>query len=105
MSRDTTALSQGLTLAPHQEILAEAIAMFSSFDACREIAAIAERAASHVARLDDERMQAPDAVAGQRVFIGHGRSLQWRELKDFIGDRLGLPWDEFNRVPVTGITM
>jgi predicted nucleotide-binding protein len=38
------------------------------------------------------------------VFIGHGRSLIWRELKDFIDDRLGLPWDEFNRIPVAGIT-
>jgi hypothetical protein len=25
-------------------------------------------------------------------------------LKDFVQDRLGLPWDEFNRVPVAGIT-
>ena len=30
--------------------------------------------------------------------------LLWRELKDFIGDRLGLPYDEFNRVPVAGVT-
>jgi predicted nucleotide-binding protein len=28
----------------------------------------------------------------------------WRELKDFIQDRLHLPWDEFNRVPVAGVT-
>ena len=27
----------------------------------------------------------------------------WRELKDFITDRLELPVDEFNRVPVAGI--
>jgi CAP12/Pycsar effector protein, TIR domain len=28
----------------------------------------------------------------------------WKDLKDFIQDRLGLPWDEFNRIPVAGIT-
>jgi predicted nucleotide-binding protein len=28
----------------------------------------------------------------------------WRELKDFIEDRLRLPVDEFNRVPVAGVT-
>jgi predicted nucleotide-binding protein len=39
-----------------------------------------------------------------RVFIGHGRSSAWRELKDFLHDRLGLPWDEFNRIPVAGYT-
>jgi hypothetical protein len=39
-----------------------------------------------------------------RVFIGHGRSLLWRELKDFVADRLAPPYDEFNRVPVAGTT-
>ena len=38
------------------------------------------------------------------IFIGHGRSIIWRDLKDFIQDRLHLTWDEFNRVPVAGIT-
>ena len=43
-------------------------------------------------------------IRGTKVFIGHGRSPLWRELKDFIVDRLNLPVDEFNRVPVAGIT-
>ena len=41
---------------------------------------------------------------GNRVFIGHGRSLVWRELKDFLVDRLALPWEEFNRESVAGIS-
>lgn len=40
---------------------------------------------------------------GGRVFIGHGRSPLWREFKDFLQDRLGLQWDEFNRESVAGI--
>jgi len=44
----------------------------------------------------------PFRLSGNRVFIGHGRSLIWRELKDFIADRLNLPWDEFNREAVAG---
>ena len=40
---------------------------------------------------------------GNSVFIGHGRSPVWRELKDFISGRLSLPWDEFNRDSVAGI--
>ena len=44
------------------------------------------------------------ALFGKRVFIGHGRSPLWRELKDFISERLGLPWDEFNREVVAGYT-
>jgi predicted nucleotide-binding protein len=39
---------------------------------------------------------------GKRIFIGHGRSPLWRELKDFIEGRLHLPWDEFNREAVAG---
>ena len=42
--------------------------------------------------------------AGGKVFIGHGRSPLWRELKDFISERLGLSWDEFNREAVAGLT-
>ena len=40
---------------------------------------------------------------GSSVFIGHGRSPMWRELKDFINDRLLLPWNEFNSEAVAGI--
>jgi predicted nucleotide-binding protein len=37
------------------------------------------------------------------VVIGHGRSPIWRELKDFIEDRLHLEWDEFTRVATAGV--
>lgn len=41
---------------------------------------------------------------GTNIFIGHGGSKEWKNLKDFIQGRLNLPWDEFNRVPIAGIT-
>jgi predicted nucleotide-binding protein len=46
----------------------------------------------------------PTAALRTNIFIGHGRSRVWRELKDFVQDRLALPWDEFNRVPIAGVT-
>ncbi len=46
----------------------------------------------------------PSCKSDKKIFIGHGRSLMWRELKDFIKDSLGLLYDEFNRVPVAGST-
>lgn len=50
-----------------------------------------------------EATKAP--LRGKRIFIGHGRSPLWRELKDFINDRLHLPCcDEFNREPTAGHT-
>lgn len=42
------------------------------------------------------------AGAGKTVFIGHGQSLLWRVLKDFLKDRLNLGVEEFNSVPVAG---
>jgi predicted nucleotide-binding protein len=50
-----------------------------------------------------EREQVKDKTNRNKVFIGHGQSPLWRELKDFIQDRLDLPWDEFNRVPIAGV--
>lgn len=41
--------------------------------------------------------------AGGRIFIGHGRSSVWRDLKDYLHDRLGLEWEEFNRESTAGI--
>ena len=39
-----------------------------------------------------------------RVFIGHGRSDQWRALKDYVSDDLGCDWEEFTRSPTAGRT-
>ncbi|MGN9811547.1 TIR domain-containing protein [Micromonospora sp. BQ11] len=44
-------------------------------------------------------------LAAPTIFIGHGRSLLWLQLRDFIRDRLQLGWEEFNRVPVAGLTV
>jgi hypothetical protein len=39
------------------------------------------------------------------VFIGHGRSFIWVQLRDLLTERLGLRFEEFNRVPVAGRTV
>ena len=36
------------------------------------------------------------------VFIGHGRSPVWKDLKELLVDRLGLKYEEFNREPPAG---
>ncbi len=99
-TRDSLAATQGTRVAPHQELLGLVLARqvvengFVAFEmAVRE-------AAVHL-----QREQEPGAKgsASGRVFIGHGRSLVWRELKDFIHDRLNLPFEEFNRVSPAGI--
>jgi predicted nucleotide-binding protein len=102
VTRDMTAMGQGNQVPPHIDVLAEVASVRQAFNICQAAANIAKKAASHL-----ERKGRSKAVAdriGTNVFIGHGRSAAWRELKDFVQDRLGLPWDEFNRVPVAGVT-
>ncbi|MER8464207.1 nucleotide-binding protein [Mesorhizobium sp. M1396] len=38
----------------------------------------------------------------KRIFVGHGRSAVWRDLKDYLVDRLGLECVEFNSEAVAG---
>jgi predicted nucleotide-binding protein len=38
------------------------------------------------------------------VFIGHGKSTVWRDLKDLLQDRLGLSPDEFNLQSAAGLS-
>ena len=42
-------------------------------------------------------------ATGKTVFIGHGRSNEWRVLKDFLKERLRLSAEEFNSTPAAGI--
>lgn len=102
MTRDTIVLGQGTQLPPHIAIKAEYRALEHSFAICKAAADIARKGASHLER--KSRRQARESRVGTNVFIGHGRAGAWRELKDFIQDRIHLPWDEFNRVPVAGVT-
>jgi predicted nucleotide-binding protein len=52
----------------------------------------------------DLAIEKNDPITSRRIFIGHGHEIIWKELKDFIQDRLKLEWDEFNREPTAGIT-
>ena len=38
----------------------------------------------------------------KKIFIGHGHSSIWRELKDFLENKLGLPCEEFNSISTAG---
>jgi hypothetical protein len=41
-------------------------------------------------------------LQNNKIFIGHGHSGVWRELKDFLQDRLGLEYEEFNSESAAG---
>lgn len=104
ITRDSTAVGQGPRSAPHQGVIGLVVGLRSPLRACEELADHADRAAAHLERMTRRERREERQMGGTSIFIGHGGSLLWRELKDFISDRLGLPWDEFNRVPVAGVT-
>ncbi len=96
------ATSQGLQAPPHLAVMTEMMSLQAPSTTCEILAKIARQAYSHLERTV-KRAEAMGRV-GTNVFIGHGRSPDWKEIKDFVQDRLHLPWDEFNRVPIAGTT-
>jgi predicted nucleotide-binding protein len=101
-SRDSLAVTQGFRTPPHFSVLSEIYALREPPLCCKNLGHIARCVGSHLAR--QSHRSARSKEIGTNIFIGHGGSSAWRDLKDFIQDRLSLPWDEFNRVPIAGIT-
>jgi hypothetical protein len=58
----------------------------------------------HHAADEGQRPDQQGHLRNELVFIGHGHSGAWRELKDFLFERLGLLWEEFNREPTAGLS-
>ncbi len=102
ISRDMPAIQASLHTPPHISVLARVLSIRYPFTACGKLSKLIRRAASHIQNIEKHKVQ--EERVGTNVFIGHGRSSIWKDLKDFIQDRMHLPWDEFNRVPVAGFT-
>ena len=101
-SRDSLARTQGLCVAPHQSLSALPLSGVELEAALDTLGRAVRLSAAHLARLE-ERQPHVNAKPGVTVFIGHGKSPLWRELKDFLVDRLHLKVDEFNSVPTAGV--
>lgn len=103
VSRDSKAYTQGLWTPPHIAMEALTQAAFSNEIALRETGKLARQTKSYL----EKRLQMKGRGTGKtegKVFIGHGRSSAWRDLKDFLSDRLGLIPDEYNLEPAAGLT-
>ena len=83
-TRDSIAVGQGFRTPPHLSVLAEVLAVREALDRAAKLASVSRQAGRHIAR---HQRSSP---SGDRVFVGHGRSRSWLELKDFLQDRLGL---------------
>ena len=100
--QDVTARKQGVKVPPHLKVQSKVESLKSTLKIMESLAQIARQAKAHISRQELHRRKA--GMLGGKVFIGHGHSPVWLELKDFITDRLNLPVDEFNSVAVAGLT-
>ena len=102
-SRDSLAVFQGPHVPPHISAVSEVYAIQNTLGITHLLADIARQASAHISRQGFQTQYGN--IVGTRVFIGHGHSMVWRELKDFIENQLGLPVDEFNRIQSAGVSM
>src|SRR5205085_9733676 len=57
-----------------------------------------------IRRSTAEILTKTDVTKKNKIFIGHGRSSCWEQLRDFLRDRLAVDWEEFNRISVAGVS-
>lgn len=76
----------------------------SALEVQKTIATRSEHLERLVKGLQDLPKTTASIKGSGRVFIGHGRSPLWLELKEFLESELKLDCDEFNSTPVAGIT-
>ena len=72
---------------------------------CNELQSILERLDLYE-ELPNDTQQAMNSDTmnnkNKKYFIGHGGSLEWLKLRDFLENTLKLPYEEFNRIPQAG---
>ena len=98
MTRDNIASSQGPRYPPHISYESYFLSLLAIKQALQKAL---DQANKYFIYFNDKKLNSYDkAEMSNKVFIGHGRSVIWKELKDFLEDRLNLEWEEFNREPV-----
>ncbi len=103
MSRDSLAIHQGRIPPHHVIVKAWLLEQMSYGHQVSEVAKIARHAARYLEKKHKMKGKTVAKTEG-KVFIGHGGSPAWKDLKDFLVDRLGLDYEEFNRESTPGLS-
>lgn len=101
MTRDFGEVAKGRSVPAHIQYLAPFQLLEVNQRRLQELASTLRKTIEAVSL--GNHIVAATAMNSNNIFIGHGRSEQWRALKDFLKERLGFPVDEFNRVSPAGI--
>ncbi|MDY6851448.1 MAG: nucleotide-binding protein [Thermodesulfobacteriota bacterium] len=95
-----TAASQGLTIPRYIKIKAQLYEIYNPYHA---FISLLRNINSLLSYLELTNVLQRKEEHGDRIFIGHGGSNVWKEIKDFLHEKLGLSWDEFDRVSTAGL--
>lgn len=101
MTRDMRAIQGGIQAPLHLRVQAWLMEQCSYGQQASSLAEIARYASRYLQKAKKMKGRTVAKKEGP-IFIGHGRSPAWRDLKDFLVDRLRLEYEEFNRTPVAG---
>ena len=100
-SRDSLAMHGGRQPPPHLQVKAWLLEECSYGKQATTLAAIARHAATYLQKAKKMKGKTVGKTEGP-IFIGHGRSATWQDLKTFLVERLGCEHEEFNRKPIAG---
>ncbi|MCG3174804.1 MAG: hypothetical protein GMKNLPBB_03093 [Myxococcota bacterium] len=98
---DLNALKEGWRIPPHIRMKADLDEQFSYGKQVEELA----KEIRYIFTYLKQRQQTKGKLAVRtdgKIFIGHGQSKVWLELKNFVQDDLHLQYEEFNREPPAG---
>jgi hypothetical protein len=103
ISRDSAAVSEGLKVPPHVQLEASILAQTSHGMQLDELATHARYLVTYLQKGMKMTGKSVAKTEG-KIVIGHGQSPVWRDLKDFLVDRLKLNPDEYNRQSAAGLS-
>lgn len=103
MSRDSEAITQGVQAPPHVRIEATLMEEKSYAIGARKLCELAEQAMLYMQKKLKMKGKSVARTEG-KVFIGHGRSKVWLELRNFLQDKLNLTVDEYDLEPTAGLS-
>jgi predicted nucleotide-binding protein len=100
-TRDRRALQGGIHMPAHLAARCALQHYVSHEDKLGELGKKLLRAKNLIEHMNQPTSQ---KTHGNKVFIGHGGADAWKDLRFFLGGKLGLDVDEFNMEPAAGLT-
>ncbi|QSQ19314.1 nucleotide-binding protein [Pyxidicoccus parkwayensis] len=92
-----------IIVPPHLSVKFSIMSLESPRSSLLQVAKLARQARLYMERRIGMKGKSRAQVEGT-IFIGHGRSSDWRDLKDLVRENLGLVPDEFNLQSAAGLT-